>query len=158
MKIVIILLTGLIACNLSSQSVLTLDAGTTLGVLTSADLCANIINGNGIIYGGGTICGGVVAIEPPNLTELPRNFEISQNYPNPFNPITTITYQLPEPSVVKISVYDILGQEAAVLVNSEQPAGFYSIRFDASMLASGVYIYKIEAGYFVQSMKMSLIK
>ncbi len=158
MKSIIITLTFIIICSASGQSILTLDAGTTMGVLTGADLCANTINGSGIIYGGGTVCGGLVAVEPGAQIEIPQTYGLSQNYPNPFNPVTKILYQLPEASVVRISVYDILGQEAAVLVNSQQQAGYYSLWFDASMLASGVYIYKIEAGSFVKSMKMSVIK
>ena len=143
---------------LLSQSSLTLDAGTTMGVLTGTDLCANIINGSGIIYGSGTICGGLVAIEPVSQNEIPNSFAMSQNYPNPFNPVTTILYQLPVFSNARIVLYDILGQETALLFEGLQPAGYYRLQFDASHLASGIYIYKIEAGNFVKSMKMSVVK
>lgn len=143
---------------LISQSVFTLDAGTTMGVLTGADLCANSINGSGIIYGGGTVCGGLVAMEPQLFNELPKTYALSRNYPNPFNPITTILYQLPVAGKVRITVFDILGQEVMVLVNSYLSAGYYSVQFDAMQVASGIYIYKIEAGNFIKSIKMSVTK
>ncbi len=143
---------------LFSQSVLTLDAGTSIGIVAGADLCANTIIGSGIIYGGGTVCGGLVAVEPIAQNETPNSFAISQNYPNPFNPVTTILYQLPAFAKVKVTVYDIIGQQAAVLIEKEQPAGYYRLQFDASHLASGIYVYKIEAGNFIKSMKMSVIK
>lgn len=158
MKSILIFLVLIITCSLSSQSVLTLDAGTTMGVFTGADLCANSINGSGIIYGEGTICGGLVTVEPAPQNEIPQTYALSQNYPNPFNPVTTILYQLPVLSKVKVTVYDILGREAALLVNSHQSAGYYSVTFNAGDISSGVYLYKIEAGSFVKSMKMSVIK
>ncbi len=158
MKIKIIFFAVLITCSLSAQSVLTLDAGTTMGVFSGADLCANTINGSGVIYGGGTVCGGIVAVEPVLTNEIPESFGISQNYPNPFNPVTTIKYQLPVLSKVNITVYDILGRVSAVLIDSRQAAGYYSVTFDAGDLSSGIYICKIEAGSFVKSMKMSVIK
>ncbi len=158
MKIKIIFFAVLITCSLSAQSVLTLDAGTTMGVFPGADLCANTINGSGVIYGGGTVCGGIVAVEPVLTNEIPESFGISQNYPNPFNPVTTIKYQLPVLSLVNITVYDILGRVSAVLIDLRQAAGYYSVTFDAGNLSSGIYICKIEAGSFVKSMKMSVIK
>lgn len=89
---------------------------------------------------------------------LPTDFAISQNYPNPFNPTTKIRYQIPVASNVTLKVYDILGNEAAVLVDGDQPAGFYNVDFNASNLSSGIYLYKIEAESFVQTRKMILIK
>ena len=85
-------------------------------------------------------------------------FSLSQNYPNPFNPTTTISYQLPEKSIVTLKVYDILGREIAELVNESKEAGNYKVTFDASNLSSGIYYYQIKAGNFVQSRKMLLIK
>jgi len=92
------------------------------------------------------------------LNRIPRQFELTQNYPNPFNPITTIKYKLPELSVVKIKVYDILGRELNNLVNEEQNAGVYDIEFDGSELMSGIYIYQLRAGNYIQTKKMVLIK
>ncbi len=89
---------------------------------------------------------------------LPKAFALDANYPNPFNPSTTISYALPGTASVSLKVYDVMGREIAELVNETKPAGFYKITFDASKLASGVYIYRIEAGEFVQSRKMVLVK
>ncbi len=88
----------------------------------------------------------------------PKKFELSQNYPNPFNPITTISFNLPEADNVKLTVFNILGQELKTLVNEFKESGVHTINFDASELNSGMYIYKIEAGTFVQTRKMTLVK
>jgi hypothetical protein len=99
-----------------------------------------------------------------NLT-LPIAFSLDQNYPNPFNPSTKIKYTIPnvtlsgvEGSRVILKVYDVLGDEVATLVNEEKPAGNYEISFDASKLSSGVYFYQIQAGNFVETKKMILIR
>lgn len=89
---------------------------------------------------------------------LPTEFSISQNYPNPFNPTTTITYSIPEASRVTLKVYDILGEEVATLVNDNKSVGNYQVNFDASKLASGMYIYTITAGNYNASKKMMLLK
>ena len=89
---------------------------------------------------------------------LPSTFHLSQNYPNPFNPSTTIQYTVPQRSIVTLKIYDILGNEIATAVNEEKERGFYSINFDASRLASGMYLYRLEAGSFVQTKKMILLK
>ena len=85
-------------------------------------------------------------------------FELSQNYPNPFNPNTSIKFTLSEAGNVKLKVYNLLGQEVKTLANEYKEAGAYTINFDASNLTSGMYIYKIEAGSFTQTRKMTLIK
>ncbi|MCS6989585.1 MAG: FG-GAP-like repeat-containing protein [Chloroherpetonaceae bacterium] len=89
---------------------------------------------------------------------LPRTFELSQNYPNPFNPTTTIAYQLPVASEVRLKVYDVLGREVATLVSGRQEAGRYQAQFNASRLASGVYFYRLQAGSFAETKKMMLVK
>ncbi len=89
---------------------------------------------------------------------LPRTFELGQNYPNPFNPTTVISYQLPVASEVSLKVYDVLGREVATLVNARQEAGRYSVPFNAASFASGVYFYRLQAGQFVQTRKMMLVK
>ena len=81
-----------------------------------------------------------------------------QNYPNPFNPITTIDYSIPKESFVTIKVYDMLGREVATLINEEKNAGEYSVKFNGSILASGVYLYRMKAGNFIQTKKMILMK
>jgi hypothetical protein len=88
----------------------------------------------------------------------PKEFVLNQNYPNPFNPVTLIKWQQPVQSHVLIKVYDILGNEIAVLVNEEKPAGNYSVNFDASANASGVYFYSITGSGFNQVKKMILAK
>ena len=87
-----------------------------------------------------------------------NNFSLEQNYPNPFNPSTTIKYTLAEKSDVSLNIYDILGNEVATLVNATQKAGSYEVNFNASNLASGLYLYKIIAGNFVSTKKMMLLK
>ncbi len=89
---------------------------------------------------------------------MPRTFELGQNYPNPFNPSTVISYQLPVASEVSLKVYDVLGREVATLANGRQEAGRYSVSFNASGFASGVYFYRLQAGQFVQTRKMMLVK
>jgi len=87
-----------------------------------------------------------------------RSFSLEQNYPNPFNPSTTINYSLANEEHVSLIVYDIMGREVAELVNENQTAGSYSLDFEASSLASGMYFYKISAGNFVSTKKMVLLK
>ena len=99
-------------------------------------------------------------------TRLPgvaEAFELKQNYPNPFNPTTTINYSLKQTVDVKLTIYNVLGQEVRTLVNRRQEAGYQSIVWDGlnnygARAASGVYIYRIEAGDFVQAKKMILMK
>ena len=88
----------------------------------------------------------------------PDKFELSQNYPNPFNPSTTINYNLPEATNVKLIIFNILGQEIKTLVNEFKEAGVHTVNFDASELNSGMYIYKMTAGSFVKTLKMILMK
>ena len=88
----------------------------------------------------------------------PIDYMLEQNYPNPFNPSTTIRYQLPQDGMVTLKVYDLLGSEVATLVNEQKTSGRYEVNFDASRLASGVYIYKITSGSYVSSKKMLLVK
>jgi subtilisin-like proprotein convertase family protein len=90
--------------------------------------------------------------------EIPSYYSLSQNYPNPFNPTTNIKYTLPKSEFVKLVVYDMTGREVKTLVNEYKQQGVYDIAFDGSALASGVYFYKIEAGSFVETKRMVLIK
>jgi len=90
--------------------------------------------------------------------EMPKEFSLSQNYPNPFNPTTVIRYSILSTSLVTLKIYDVLGREIATLLNEEKPAGKYEVNFDASRLSSGLYIYRITAGNFVDTKKMILMK
>jgi hypothetical protein len=88
----------------------------------------------------------------------PQSFSLAQNYPNPFNLSTTIRFALPLPAHVVLKVYDMLGQEIAIVTEEDLGQGTYERNFDGSGLASGVYVYKITVGSFVQSRKMLLMK
>ncbi|SMO39815.1 T9SS type A sorting domain-containing protein [Gracilimonas mengyeensis] len=99
-----------------------------------------------------------IVVSNEQLVEAPNAYQLEQNYPNPFNPSTTIKYQLPASSEVSLKVYDMLGREVADLVNGRQAAGAHQARFDASNLSSGMYIYRLQAGSFVETRKMMLIK
>jgi len=93
-----------------------------------------------------------------NKGALPTIFVLSQNYPNPFNPSTTINYSVPKLGLITINVYNVLGQELATLVNEEKPVGNYKVEFNANKLATGIYYYRIQAGSFVETKKMVLLK
>ena len=83
---------------------------------------------------------------------------LKQNYPNPFNLSTTIRYVLPELSQVTLTDYNTLGQQVAVLQNGEQEAGYHDVKFDASALPSGVYFYRLQAGSYVETRKLLLVR
>jgi len=91
-------------------------------------------------------------------TSLPTKYALHQNYPNPFNPTTTLKYDLPNATDVSLIIYDILGRKVKELVNTKQQAGRYELQFDASSLASGVYIYQLIAEKFISSKKMILLR
>jgi len=97
-----------------------------------------------------------------NLNEMPAHYKLFQNYPNPFNPTTKIKYRIPEDSFVSLKLYGVLCNEIATLVNEEQPAGIHEVEFNALknswFPASGVYIYQLRAGSFVETKKMILLK
>lgn len=92
------------------------------------------------------------------LNGLPTEYSLGQNYPNPFNPSTKIRFGLPQTVFTKLTVFDILGKEVKILINKELSAGFHEIRFDAGSLSNGVYLYKIQAGNFIDTKKLVLLK
>jgi len=99
--------------------------------------------------------------EPTDATsspDRPRKVQLYQNYPNPFNPSTNIRYGLSEPGEVLLEVYTITGQRTAVLYEGYQPAGYYSVSFDGSGLASGIYIYRLYTQNMVLTRKLTVIK
>ena len=87
-----------------------------------------------------------------------ESYDLAQNYPNPFNPSTTIKYQIPEDGMVTLKIYDVLGKEVKTLVNEQKPVGRYVVKFDATDLATGVYIYRLRVNDFVSVKKMVLMK
>jgi len=101
--------------------------------------------------------------DPPHETadlalDRPRDFALEQSYPNPFNPATTIEYSLPAETHVRLTVYNLLGQEVAVLVDEVQESGYKAVRFNGDQLSSGIYIYRINAGGYTETKRMHLIK
>jgi len=93
-----------------------------------------------------------------NGVSNPTEYRLSQNYPNPFNPVTTISYQLPKSSSVKLSVYDIKGRLIETLVNEQKNAGYYSIYWNSENVVSGLYFYRIDAGEFICVKKCLVVK
>jgi len=86
------------------------------------------------------------------------DFSLLQNYPNPFNPTTNIEFSIPKPEFVTLRIYNILGEEVASLVSERLTAGKYTYDLDAGGLASGVYLYRIQAGEYVNAKKMILLR
>jgi enterochelin esterase family protein len=97
-----------------------------------------------------------VDVEEEN--RLPSEFILTQNYPNPFNPTTIIRYSIPKTSFVNLNIYNPIGEEVATLVNAEQPIGNYEVGFNAIALPTGIYFYRLQAGSFVETKKMILLK
>lgn len=132
-----------------------------LAGITSMDI---LQNGN-TIYGYAICADGsvlkinetITGVENPS-TIVPSNYSLEQNFPNPFNPTTTINYSLPVATDVSLKVYDALGNEVMSLVNGFKNAGTHSITMNASELTSGIYFYKLQAGNFVATKKLTLIK
>jgi len=89
---------------------------------------------------------------------LPNEFNLSQNYPNPFNPSTSIKYSVSSMQYVRLTVYDMLGREVAILVDGERNAGEHSVNFNAEGFSSGTYIYRLQAESFIATKKMVLLK
>jgi hypothetical protein len=108
----------------------------------------------GIVYGDTSTVVGITDKYP----NLPDKYVLSQNYPNPFNPTTTINYSLPKAGQVKLTVYNAIGSKVATILNEYKPAGNYSVQFNATNLASGIYLYRLESGNFTSAKKFILLK
>jgi len=118
---------------------------------------ANPPNSGSIAVDGTTYYDGLTT-SVEQISGLPNDYSLSQNYPNPFNPTTNIEYSIPEASFVELKVYDVLGNEVATLVNEQQSAGVYRADFTGDGFASGLYIARITAGNFTNTIKMTLMK
>jgi photosystem II stability/assembly factor-like uncharacterized protein len=110
-----------------------------------------------------TTNGGVTFVNKKEIDEEPIDFSLEQNYPNPFNPSTKINFEIPgqarnDNTLVTLKVYDVLGNEIATLISEEKQPGTYEVEFDGTALPSGIYFYKLKAGYFVETKKMILLR
>ncbi len=137
-------------------------------VAANAWLWALTGGGSSIPIWGGPFCFTIfddisTGISESDTDLLPTKFELEQNFPNPFNPTTSIKFALPTKSYVSVNVYNLLGQEIAILVDQELPAGTYTAEWDGrdknnTEVASGIYFYKLVAGDFIDTKKMMLVK
>lgn len=166
--------------TLEEPAELTLPYGNYIGIHSPSELGIYIYRNGGWDYIGGTvntnnqtitvrskqlglvqIMAGEHPVIPADLA-IPDRYSLEQNYPNPFNPTTQISYQLPFGGNTTLKVYDVTGRETAVLVDSYQPTGYYTVRWDGhsgdKAAASGVYFYRLESGKFRQTGKMILVK
>ena len=124
----------------------------------------------GVVEGGGfSLMSGIghdvygilwteVGADVDQISAVPKQFALAQNFPNPFNPRTAVSYRLTAVSFVTLKIFDALGREVAVLVADEQAPGEYRVEFDGGGLTSGVYVARLQAGIFSQSIKMVLLK
>ncbi|MCP5062572.1 MAG: T9SS type A sorting domain-containing protein [Ignavibacteriae bacterium] len=96
--------------------------------------------------------------EVENALSVPNKFELSQNFPNPFNPTTVISYSIPKANNVTLQIFDVLGREVLEIINQEQLIGSYQVLVDATQLTSGIYYYRLQAGDFIETKKMVLLK
>ena len=102
--------------------------------------------------------GPITDVNDQTLQQAPTTYALDQNYPNPFNPSTKIRYQIPVVARVTLKLYDILGREVRTLMSQTLQAGSYATTFDATGLASGIYFYRLQAGEFVDSKRLVLLK
>ena len=118
-------------------------------------------NGTAVGYDGTilrTTNGGVSFVEEEEIEEIPNEYALSQNYPNPFNPGTKIKYSIPQSSTVVIKVLDIIGNEIEILIADVKQTGTYELTWYVENLPSGIYFYQLQAGNFVETKKMVLMK
>jgi hypothetical protein len=136
-------------------------AGISGSILPSNDMirmCDDLVP-KAVEYGAGLLKNFFKVVTSNNEKKyFPSEYYLMQNYPNPWNPSTNIKYSIPKTSQVSIKVYDILGNEIQTIVNEEKPAGIYELTFNAANLPSGVYFYRLQAGSFVETKKMMLLK
>jgi hypothetical protein len=131
--------------------------GTSLGLSSEGTLIEGGAQDNGGIGAAWVFIASGIGIQPIS-SEIPASFSLSQNYPNPFNPNSKIKFQIAKSGDAKLVVFDMLGREVATIVNENLNPGTYEVDFDGSKLSSGVYFYKLTAGSYSETRKMSLIK
>ncbi|MCX6132229.1 MAG: T9SS type A sorting domain-containing protein [Ignavibacteriales bacterium] len=124
-------------------------------VFTTRNIAANDASGNTVAVQSSS---NSVIVSAKEATQIPIGFHLEQNYPNPFNPSTRIAFSIPKTTKIRLSILDALGREVAVLVNGENPPGVYESQWEAGNLASGVYFCRLQAGEFVETKKMILIR
>ena len=164
----IALLLNVAAGNIFQQDVISRDGATVSQAIT---FCDNVIDGPEGDYNfvlnisndlnhSRILDAGVIPLATMNIVykQLPLTFSLSQNYPNPFNPTTEISFSLPHASHVNLEVYNIRGQRISTLVDRRMEAGYHTVSFGDSQVSSGVYLYRLNAGDFVESKKMMLVK
>jgi len=113
---------------------------------------SNILNSGGVYSNDSLI--GIHSVS----SQIPKSYVLEQNFPNPFNPTTKIDFQITEVGMASLKIYDVLGRVVAILVNEQLKPGSYEVSFDGSNVASGMYFYKLQAGSFVETKKMVLLK
>lgn len=126
--------------------------------ITETEAAALIAQAQAIIDAINMASAPKAAFSTAEITTLPKSYALEQNYPNPFNPVTTIQFSVPRDSPVRLKVYNTFGAEVATLVDQQVPAGTYKVNWDASSLASGFYLYRLEAKGFTQTKKLLLTK
>jgi hypothetical protein len=124
-------------------------------MLTTRDVVANDPNGNPIWI---LPSSSSVLVSTESSVRLPSEFQLYQNYPNPFNPSTKVSYGLPKRSQVNLTILDLLGRTVTTLIDGEKAAGSHDVMWDASAVPSGIYFYRLQAGEFVDTKKMILLK
>ena len=119
---------------------------------------AEVLNSDGLPINLQVIGGGFNTTPTDVKSDEPLIFQLNQNYPNPFNPTTRIKYSIAKNSFVSLIVYNIVGEKVTTLIEQQQYAGRYEVDWNASNLANGIYIYRVQAGNFVETKKMILLK
>jgi hypothetical protein len=142
---------GLVSNGVDPGMLVRIDTATGAGTMVGSLGIANVLS---MTFSPDTI---MSSIKNP-VSEVTSHFVLMQNYPNPFNPTTAIRYGLPNRSYVTLTVVNTLGQQVAVLEDGQREAGYHEVKFDGSGLSSGVYFYRIQAGSFVQTRKLLLIR
>ncbi len=125
---------------------------------TVGQAAAGIVTGSGLIHEIGFWLMPTTPTGVDELPALPTVFSLEQNHPNPFNPVTTIRYAVPEQTRVTIVLFDIRGRHVESLLDSDHDPGYFDLRFDASLVPSGVYFYRLQAGDYAETKKMILLK